>query len=112
VAVGLGVASGAVLALIGILPRRIGSARSPELWCRRCARWPPPLLMAGVYATEGSFGIGMTILSALLLMVAAHLRAGPQWSDALPAPPAEQASGRDGLTSIRRCCWAGGRGGT
>jgi hypothetical protein len=101
VAVGLGVASGAVLALICILapPDRVGAVAGAVGAAGALGGLVPPLLMAGVYATEGSFGIGMTILSALLLMVAAHVRAGPQWIDALPSPPAE-ASGRDGTTVV------------
>jgi hypothetical protein len=56
--------------------------------------------MAGVYAIDGSFGIGMTILSALLLAAAAYLRTRPRWLDTLPAPSSNQATMREGITVV------------
>jgi NNP family nitrate/nitrite transporter-like MFS transporter len=96
VAVGLGAASGAVLALIGVLaPReRVGAVAGTVGVVGGVAGLVPPLLMAGVYAVDGSFGIALTVLSAMLLAAATHLRARPEWIDAPSAPaPALPAAG-------------------
>lgn len=84
IAVGLGVATGVLLAMIGVFapPERAGAVAGAVGVAGGITGLVSPLLMAAVYAVDGSFGIAMTALSALLLAVAAHLRMRPEWIDA------------------------------
>jgi len=102
VAVGLGGASGAVLALIGVLapPERVGAVAGTVGVVGGVTGLVPPLLMAGVYAVDGSFGIALTVLSAMLLATATHLRARPEWIDAPPAPTPDLPAAGQGPTVI------------
>lgn len=88
VAASLGVASGAVLALVGVHApaERVGAIAGAIGIVGGLAGLVPPLLMAGAYALDGSFGIALTVLSAMLLAAATHLRARPEWIEAAPAP--------------------------
>lgn len=71
-AVCLGMASGTVLGLIGILapPERVGTVAGTVGAIGTIAALAPPGLLAGVYAVDGSFGIAMTVLAALLILTA------------------------------------------
>jgi MFS transporter, NNP family, nitrate/nitrite transporter len=68
----LGMASGTVLALIGILapPERVGTVAGTVGAIGAIAGLAPPALLAAVYAADGSFGIAMTVLAALLILAA------------------------------------------
>lgn len=68
----LGMASGTVLALIGILapPERVGTVAGAVGAIGTIAGLAPPALLAMVYAADGSFGIAMTVLAALLILTA------------------------------------------
>lgn len=74
-AIGLGTTSGALLGLIGITtpPERVGAVAGAVGTAGGLGGLVPPLLLAGVHALNGSFAIGITMLSALLL-VAASIR--------------------------------------
>src|SRR5262249_10741915 len=75
IAIGLGTTSGALLALIGIItpPERVGAVAGAVGTAGGLGGLVPPLLLTGVHALDGSFAIGITMLSALLL-VAASIR--------------------------------------
>ncbi|MEV7099725.1 MFS transporter [Amycolatopsis sp. NPDC051045] len=95
IAVSLGVASGVLLALIGILarPEQVGAVAGVVGTAGAVGGLVPPLLLAGVHAVNGSFGIGMTLLAAGLFAVAAHVRRHHRWIDAVPVPGHDTASG-------------------
>lgn len=72
----LGLASGTVLALIGVLapPERVGTVAGTVGAIGAVAGLAPPALLAAVYAVDGSFGIAMTVLAALLILSAVRVR--------------------------------------
>jgi hypothetical protein len=78
----LGLASGTVLALIGVLtpPERVGTVAGTVGAIGAVAGLAPPALLAVVYTVDGSFGIAMTLLATLLMLTAARVR---QLEDAL-----------------------------
>jgi NNP family nitrate/nitrite transporter-like MFS transporter len=72
----LGLASGTVLALVGILapPERVGTVAGAVGAIGALAGLVPPALLAAVYVVDGSFGIAMTVLAALLVLAATRVR--------------------------------------
>lgn len=83
VSAGLGTASGVLLALIGILapPGRVGVIAGTVGAAGGVGALVLALLTTGAYAADDSFGIGLTILAAMLLAAVAHLRTRPAWID-------------------------------
>lgn len=100
--VGLGAASGTVLALIGRTApmHRIGVICGTVGAAGGLASLLPPLLLAAVFAVTGSFAIGLTVLAGLASGAAASLCGRGRWRGAALAFPVPADPDQAGTTVV------------